>query len=395
MKTYNGLPLLKISLEDNEQGVNKISLVDEPAIEENWLAFSKVQEEELDLMFEQIVSEQKLAGALLIPDKPILRVHPETKEKFYVEFPKEVISEIANRFNKNLFGGNWNTQHKKDVQDIYVAENWIISDNKFDKSRSFGHHLPNGTWYGIIKVDNKRVWENDIETRKLRGFSVELVSGLQLEKVDEVINDYHYENHVKQVLDSKKVGEEINEKWKLIASFDIDDLEEEFTDEALIEMSIQADGEAESSLDVETKNGEYRVRYQYFGPRDKKNRNFCASLLSFQGTSTVFRKEDINQMSFTTSNPQFGTYSIFRYKGSYGCRHKWKRLIFFEDYEDEETRRVGNVPKVTGRINDKEARTINANLKTTKMAEKSKFAMLEDLPVDERIVGARKWRIHY
>ena len=34
-------------------------------------------------------------------------------------------------------------------------------------------------------------------------------------------------------------------------------------------------------------------------------------------------------MSFTQSNPEFGTYSIYKYKGSFGCRHRWKRLIYF------------------------------------------------------------------
>lgn len=388
METYNGLPLLKISLEDNEQGVNKISLVDEPAIEENWLAFSKVNDEDLEMMFAEIQAEQKLAGPLLIPDKPILRRHPKTKEKFYVKFPKEVIAEIASRFNKNLFGGNWNVDHNKDVNDVYVAENWIIEDPKFDKSRKFGHSLPAGTWYGIVKVDNNKVWKNDIETGKLRGFSVELLSGLKLEAVEKAVEDFHFENHVAEVLGSGKVGEQVSDKWQEIGSYELDEHEEDLTEENLIELAIQANPNADSNLDVETKKGKYMVRYRYVGPFDDKNRSFCASILTFQSANVVFRREDINQMSFTTSNPQFGTYSIFRYKGSFGCRHKWQRIIFFEDFEDEETRRVGNVPSVTGNINDKDARTINANLKTDNMAEKNKFAMLEELPMDERIVGA-------
>ena len=424
MDTFNGLPLLKISLDDDEQGVDKISLVDEPAIGEQWLMFSKVKDEEIDLMFEKIISEQKLAGALLIPDKPILRRHPETGEKFYVTFPKKVISQIAERFNKNLFGANWNTQHSKDVNDVYVVENWIIEDSNYDKSKKFGHTLPEGTWYGIIKVDNNAVWTNEIESGNLRGFSVELVSGLKLEAVDKSIKDFHFENHVRSLLDSSSVrklgavrenskcadgfehqmkdgnwmcgkthpntsylGEEINERWKEISINEIADDEEFLSEEAILKMAIQADGNADSNLDVTIEGvGEYKVRYRYTGVRDSRNRDFCASLLDYQSADTVFRREDINRMSFTTTNPQFGTYSIFRYKGSYGCRHFWKRLLFFEDFEDNETRRVGNVPRVTGRINDKEARTINADLKKENM--KKKFAMLDVIPLEDRIVGA-------
>lgn len=424
MDTFNGLPLLKISLEDDEQGVDKISLVDEPAIGEKWLMFSKVNDEEIDLMFEKIVSEQKLAGALLIPDKPILRRHPETGEKFYVTFPKKVISQIAERFNKNLFGANWNTQHSKDVNDVYVVENWIIEDSNYDKSKKFGHTLPSGTWYGIIKVDNDAVWTNEIENGNLRGFSVELVSGLKLEAVDKSIRDFHFENHVRSLLDSSSVrklgavrknlecadgfehqmkdgkwmcgkthpntsylGEEINERWKQISINDIAEDEEFLSEEAILKLAIQAEGNEDSNLDVTIEGvGEYKVRYRYTGPKDNRNRDFCASLLDYQSAVTVFRREDINRMSFTTTNVQFGTYSIFRFKGSFGCRHFWKRLIFFEDYEDNETRRVGNVPSVTGRINDREARTINADLKKENM--KKKFAMLDVIPLEDRIVGA-------
>jgi len=45
--------------------------------------------------------------------------------------------------------------------------------------------------------------------------------------------------------------------------------------------------------------------------------------------TTVFRKEDVDVMSFSRANPEFGTYSIWRFKGSYNCGHRWKRLVFF------------------------------------------------------------------
>ncbi len=372
MDTFNGLPLLKISLDGDEHGVDKISLVDEPAIGENWLHFRKVNEEELEQMFEKIISEQKLAGALLIPNKPILRQHPVTKEKFYVTFPKEVVREIASRFNKNLFGGNWNTQHKDDVKDVYVSENWIIEDSESDKSNNFGHKLPEGTWYGIIKVDNDSVWTNDIESGNLRGFSIELVSGLKLEAVEKSIQDFHFESHVKGILESKSVGEEIDEKWIEISDYDLSDEEETLDNDSILNLSIVADGNEDSFLDKTIKDlGRYKVRYRYMGVRDNKNRDFCASILDYQSENTVFRKEDINMMSFTTTNPQFGTYSIFRYKGSYGCRHYWKRVIFFDDFEDKVTRKVGNVPIVTRGINkraDKDAKTINAYLHRLELA---------------------------
>jgi hypothetical protein len=90
----------------------------------------------------------------------------------------------------------------------------------------------------------------------------------------------------------------------------------------LSEFAIESDPTAPSTLD----NGMFKIRYKYTGPRDDRNRDFCADVLDLD---LIYRKEDIDQMSFRTENPEFGTYSIFTYKGSYGCRHHWSRRVFF------------------------------------------------------------------
>ena len=102
--------------------------------------------------------------------------------------------------------------------------------------------------------------------------------------------------------------------------------------------------------------GQWLVRYMYTGPVDEKNRSFCSEVMSL---GRLYTEEEISN---GLSNPEFGNYSIFDYKGSYGCRHIWKRMIFFEDYEDKEVRRVGNVPQVVAKLDDDKATTLNAYL---------------------------------
>lgn len=68
-------------------------------------------------------------------------------------------------------------------------------------------------------------------------------------------------------------------------------------------------------------HGDILVRYKYIGPRDEKNRKFCADMLA---KNRVYRIEDIEQLS----NPEFGRYSIFALRGSYNCRHAWVRLLY-------------------------------------------------------------------
>jgi len=78
--------------------------------------------------------------------------------------------------------------------------------------------------------------------------------------------------------------------------------------------------------------GKFQIRYKYAGPRDSKNRRFCAQMLD---KNLIYRKEDINKLTVQGENSEFGVYDIFTYKGSYGCRHWWQRLKIFKNEKIE------------------------------------------------------------
>lgn len=107
-------------------------------------------------------------------------------------------------------------------------------------------------------------------------------------------------------------GELEKEGWTLVRV-------EKITPQVVHQMNQQKFSDPNSPSYLDTDN--YRVRYKYVGPRDSKNRQFCAEMLSF---NRIYREEDISQLS----NPDFGVYDIFLYRGSYNCRHTWVRLIY-------------------------------------------------------------------
>ncbi len=74
---------------------------------------------------------------------------------------------------------------------------------------------------------------------------------------------------------------------------------------------------AESQLDTEN----IRVRYKYVGPISSNSRAFCRQMIS---RNKVYSIEDIERLS----NPEFGNYNIFLYRGSFNCKHAWVRLIY-------------------------------------------------------------------
>lgn len=77
-------------------------------------------------------------------------------------------------------------------------------------------------------------------------------------------------------------------------------------------------------------SGPYKILFRYSGPQDTKNRKFCARLMELD---LLFRKEDIESLTVRGANDEFGIYDIFRYKGSYNCRHFWNRVLIFQPPE--------------------------------------------------------------
>ena len=129
-------------------------------------------------------------------------------------------------------------------------------------------------------------------------------------------------------------GEDVNEEeWELTAVQDVDDPDNEdqiveaITSVSMAAVSSYGDAEERSSGDA----GMFKIRYKYSGNLKDNSRTFCVEMVGLSDSGKVYRKEDINQMSFSGVNGQFSpkgrsTYSIFKYKGGAYCHHKWQRL---------------------------------------------------------------------
>jgi hypothetical protein len=76
----------------------------------------------------------------------------------------------------NNYQSNANIEHSEneDLEDVVLVESWLIEDSKHDKSFAMmGKEYPKGTWFGIQKINNKKVWDEYIKTGKVLGWSVE------------------------------------------------------------------------------------------------------------------------------------------------------------------------------------------------------------------------------
>lgn len=157
--------------EENEySGIEAISIVESPAIEENFVALKDQKE----YKFQKVDQEKKiLMGPLLIPNKPIFRKGREDEDDYYIYFTRETVKKASELFLKNKNQSNSTLEHLDKIQGLTLVESWIVEDSEKDKSALYGMELPLGTWAGSIKVDNEEIWSEYVKTGKVKGFSIE------------------------------------------------------------------------------------------------------------------------------------------------------------------------------------------------------------------------------
>lgn len=167
---------LLLDSESLQAGIQAISVVESPAIEEDFVAL-KNEQPKVEL---KTVDKEKriLMGAALIPNKPIYRRNGE--DEYYIYFSQDTVRKASELF---FINGNQNKatlEHQMDVQGTSVVESWIIEGEQ-DKSRMYGMDLPVGTWMVSMKILNDELWEGYVKSGKVKGFSIE---GYFVDKVE-------------------------------------------------------------------------------------------------------------------------------------------------------------------------------------------------------------------
>ena len=192
------LPLYKIKVNpEDESGVYAVSLVDEPAIEYDWVKLSK----QVEMKFSVDTDKKMLYGPMLVPNKMIYR-RDENGYEYNIMFEKDTIELIAEKFNKNKLGDKFNLQHSDVEVEAFLKENWL-TDNP-DKSQKYGFDLPEGSWFGAVKIEDEDFWKNKVKEEQVKGFSVEILAGAEL--VELSIDNNKTKKNTKE-MEETKLGE--------------------------------------------------------------------------------------------------------------------------------------------------------------------------------------------
>tara|TARA_R100000541_G_scaffold16016_2_gene25564 strand:+ start:2267 stop:2884 length:618 start_codon:yes stop_codon:yes gene_type:complete len=198
------MEIIELVIDENEEysGIEAISVVESPAIEEDFIALK----DQKQVRLAEISKEKRLLmGAALIPEKPIYRKSGD--QEFYIYFSKDTVAKASQMFLKAGNQGQATMEHTDEkLEGMTIVESWLIEDDVHDKSRKYGLDMPIGTWMVAMKVDNDDIWNNYVKEGKVKGFSIEGYFADKLNRPQDKIKDkYTTEDKLlKEIIDVLK-----------------------------------------------------------------------------------------------------------------------------------------------------------------------------------------------
>jgi len=236
MKVYEA-----IFNQEKNKGVFAISLVNQPAMEESFIALSK---DEQPIHFAEVDKEQQiLLGLVLEPNKKVYR--NQGGEEFEMFFSADTIKELSHNFFRSGFHTNSTIEHSKDSQlkGVTFVESWLVENPKVDKSVNFGFEYPKGSWIVSMKIDDPKIWSEYIKSGQVLGFSIDALVDLK-----EVNNKSEIKMST-ETLESNKVVDAIVALGENIKSLFVKDVTEVIEEPVKVELGSVKSGDLEIFFD--------------------------------------------------------------------------------------------------------------------------------------------------
>jgi|TARA_R110002096_G_scaffold8986_1_gene36271 hypothetical protein len=163
---------------DGDSGINAISFVEFPAIEENFIALNehKVEMKTID------EDKRLVVGLALVPNKLIYRRNRGFE--YNITFSEQTVRKASEKYLKSLKLHNTTVAHETEVDGVFLTESWIVEDPNNDKTNIYGLNAPKGSWAVTMRVDNDALWHR-IKDGDYLGFSIEGMFTEQEEFTDE------------------------------------------------------------------------------------------------------------------------------------------------------------------------------------------------------------------
>ena len=168
MVTIGGLPVFDALVNDEETGMLKISLVDEPAVMTDFLAFDAIRR--MQMYAVQDDEKRLVYGVVMRANFPILRRSPGIGE-YYIVYKPDTIRKMAEKYLADGLQNRVNVQHSEDVEGVRMVQ-WFIKDAARGVNPEGFADIADGSLFAEFHVQNDEVWKA-VKDGTYNGFSLE------------------------------------------------------------------------------------------------------------------------------------------------------------------------------------------------------------------------------
>ena len=186
MVTIGGIPVYDALITDEETGMMKISLVDDPAVMSDFQAFDNIRKMQ---MYSVTDDEKRLVrGVVMRADFPIYR-RDERMGEYYIIYKPETIRAMAEKYLAESRQNDVNVMHSTDVDGVQMVQ-WFIKGDGV--SVTGFDDIADGSLFAEFHILNDEVWEA-VKAGDYKGFSLEGFFDLAPERdkqtVEEIVDD--------------------------------------------------------------------------------------------------------------------------------------------------------------------------------------------------------------
>ena len=167
----SNLPIYKAIITDDIDGITAISIVENPAVETDFLKFNKQNKDKL--LFNVVNEEERIiVGVIMRANFPIYRVNDYGYE-YYVIYEEDTIKLMAQKMLKDNAFNRINLEHNNNmyVNGVEMRELFIKNNERGITPKGF-EDIEDGSLFATYKVLNEGVWRI-IKNGEFKGFSLE------------------------------------------------------------------------------------------------------------------------------------------------------------------------------------------------------------------------------
>lgn len=187
--TIDNIPVYNATISDEETGMFKISLVDDPAVQSNFLAFDKTRK---PLLYAIENEEKRLVrGVVMRADFPIYR-NDKKMGGYYIIYKADTIRQMAEKYLLESRQNDVNLMHEEgsDVDGVQMVQ-YFIKDTSAGVNPVGFEEIADGSLFAEFHIVNDDVWEQ-VKEGTFKGYSLEgvfdLVPEQDEEKVESIVD---------------------------------------------------------------------------------------------------------------------------------------------------------------------------------------------------------------